>query len=82
MRRPRKLTDERLAYIRTVIAARKVLPTHAELARLNGVSKSLIDQIAAGLLYKVPRGVVTSIDEMIVDLGLAKPQDTSNANPG
>lgn len=79
--RPRKLTDERLAYIRTVIAARKVLPTHAELARLNGVSKSLIDQIAAGLCYKVPRGVVTSVDEMLMELGITKPQDQTNANP-
>lgn len=53
--RSRKLTDEQLERIRTVIAARKALPTHAELARLHGVSKSLVDQIAAGVCYKVGR---------------------------
>jgi ribosomal protein S27AE len=56
--RARKLTDEQLERIRTVIAARKALPTHAELARLHGVSKSLVDQIAAGVMYKVPRGTL------------------------
>lgn len=74
--RSRKLTDEKLERIRFVIAARRALPTHAELARLNGVSKSLIDQIAAGVMYKVPRGTpVTKLDDVLMELNTLTPQN-------
>jgi predicted transcriptional regulator len=73
--RARKLTDEQLERIRTVIAARKALPTHAELARLHGVSKSLVDQIAAGVMYKVPRGTpVTKLDDVLMEQTTSTPQ--------
>lgn len=73
--RSRKLTDEQLARIRTVIAARRALPTHAELARLHGVSKSLVDQIAAGVMYKVSRGTTTKLDDVSMELNTSTPQN-------
>jgi hypothetical protein len=79
--RPRKIQPERLLYVRTVIALRKALPTHAELARLEGVSKSLVDQIAAGICYKDPRGTITNVQAVLMALGLASPYKDSNANP-
>lgn len=78
--RARKLTDEQIEKIRAAIAARKNLPTHAELAKTYGVSKSLVDQIAAGLCYKVPRGTTTKIHDAMVELGLTTPYKDSNAN--
>lgn len=72
--RTRKLTDEQLERIRKVIAARKALPTHAELARIHGVSKSLVDQIAAGLCYKVPRGSTTKLDDVLMELAASTSQ--------
>lgn len=81
--RRRKLTVDRLPYIRAVIAIRRAIPTHAELARAEGVSKSLIDQIASGVCYKeVPRETETNIQAILVELGLATPQTQHDANPG
>lgn len=80
--RPRKLTVDRLPYIRAVIAIRRAIPTHAELARIEGVSKSLIDQIAAGVCYKDNSGdTETNIQAILVELGLTTPQTQHHAEP-
>lgn len=75
--RPRILTDEQLTQIRAIIAARRALPTHIQLARRYGVSKRLIDEIATGKAYRVPRGTelvsVTTLQNEVLDAILPKP---------
>jgi hypothetical protein len=70
---PRKLTEEQAAQIRAIVAARKSLPTHAQLAQQFGVSKRVIDDISCGKAYKVPCETVTRLRDAMVELGLAKP---------
>lgn len=79
--RPRKLTDQQLAHIRSVIAARKALPTNAALARENGISKSLVDQIASGVCYKTFHvAPTTKLHDVLVELGLESPyKDSTHA---
>jgi hypothetical protein len=69
----RKLTDEQAEEIRAVVAARKALPTHAQLAKQFGISKRVVDDIACGKIYKAPRGTVTRLHTASMELGLAKP---------
>jgi hypothetical protein len=70
---PRKLTEAQAEEIRAVVAARKALPTHAQLAKQFGVSKRVIDDIACGKAYKSPRETVTRLRDAMMELGLAKP---------
>lgn len=71
--RIRKLTDAQVGQIRTIIAARRALPTCAQLAQRFGISKSLVDQIGAGVYYKIPREPTTNVQDVLVALGLTKP---------
>lgn len=72
--RPRILTEEQLEQIRAIIAARRAIPTHAELARRYGVSKRLVDDIACGVAYPdVPRGTGTNLPNEGVEVATLKP---------
>jgi len=65
--RPRRLTDEQVARIRAIVAARKALPTLEQLASEMGLSRTAIENIVAGRCYRdVPRGMlqITQIDEL------------------
>ncbi len=75
--RPRKLTPERAAYVRTIISLRRLLPTHSELAKAEGVSKSLVDQIASGYCYK--NVDTTNVHAILMALGINIPQTPENA---
>lgn len=67
--RPRALTLEAIARIRAVEAARRAIPTRKQLAAELGVSKSLVDHIAAGHGYKVvPRETPTMLHENVVQM--------------
>lgn len=70
---PRKLTDEVLARILAVEAARKAIPTRAQLAIELGISKSLVDQTAKKLQLTVPRETSFKMQHDSIELGLAKP---------
>lgn len=50
-KRPRLLSVEAAAYIRSIVKARQELPTDRDLARQYGVSVSLVRKIGRGVLY-------------------------------
>jgi hypothetical protein len=70
---PRKLTEAQLERIRLVAAARKSLPTNAELAAEKGCSKRLVARFAAGGRYRFPVERASKVHETLVELGLAEP---------
>lgn len=77
MSRPRKLTAEQIAWVKATIAERRAMPNNGELARRLGVSKRLIDDIASGKAYRVPRGTagvnVTLVQNEVLDPHAQKP---------
>lgn len=70
--KPRKLTSVQIDRIRIVVAARKAIPTNAQLAQEMDCSKRLIDDFTSGRDYHF-RETTTKLHECLVELGLAKP---------
>lgn len=77
MSRPRKLSDEKIAWVEATVAQRRAIPNNGAMARLLGVSKRLIDDIASGKAYRVPRGTaevnVTLLPNEVLDPATPKP---------
>lgn len=70
---PRKLTDEQVERIRVIVAARRSLPTNAQLAIEMDCCKRLIDQFTRGRKYKVHVEHTTTFYESLIELSAAKP---------
>jgi len=68
---PRKLTEEGLAWVRTMEAARKAIPTRQQMADKLGVSKSLIDKaVRNSNQVVISRESATKLQECLIELGL------------
>ena len=55
MPRPRKLSDEQVAEIRSWHGARSILPTAGQMRKRYRISSSLMSEICRGIAYKRKR---------------------------
>jgi hypothetical protein len=66
--KPPKLTTEQIERIRVVAAARRLLPTNADLAVEMGCCKRLIDKFTSGRGYKYEHATTPHVDVLAPDI--------------